>query len=324
MLEVALVTGISGQDGNYLSKILIENDYKVVGLVRDKSMFNDSKLEYLSIHNDVTIEEVDMLDYNSLLEVFEKYKPSKVFNFASQSSVGLSYSIPKETLEFNIQSLVNLLECIREINLKIRLFQASSSEIYGNTHTLPINEDTPINPENIYATSKAVGHSIIENYRDIFGLHVSSAIFFNHESALRGDNFVIKKIVSDLVKIKYNQLDRLVIGNIDIKRDFGYAPKYMEAVYAMLMQEKCDDYVLSSGKSLSIREIIYYILDKLGLDRSVIYIDKSLFRVNDIENTYGDSTKAFKTLNWSYDIDFFSVIDELIQYEKKYNKRVSA
>jgi GDPmannose 4,6-dehydratase len=286
MIKVAIVTGVSGQDGSYLSKILLNNGYKVIGLVRDKHLFDHYKLDYLSIRGQVIIEEVNLLNYEEILGLIKKYNPSKIFNFASQSSVGLSHSKPRETLEFNIQSVVNLLECIRVHNKHIRFFHASSSEIFGDADLLPVNEETPINPNNMYAVSKVACHHIISNYRSLYGLYLSSAIFFNHESVLRGENFVIKKIIRDLVKVKNKRLARLVVGNIDIKRDFGYAPEYMEAVYSMLQLEHGEDFIISSGKSLSISDIIIYVLNKLHLNSAVLEINRSLFRTNDIKDIY--------------------------------------
>ena len=317
MNDVALITGVSGQDGTYLSKVLIDKGYKVIGLVRNKALFSYDKLEYLSIANKVIIHEVSLLDYDSLMGVFLKYKPTKVFNFASQSSVGRSYFKPKETIEFNIQSVINLLECIRSIDSRIKFFQASSSEIFGYPKILPVNEETPINPKNLYAISKATTHEIINYYREHYRLTIAIAIFLNHESALRGDDFIIKKIIRDLYKIKYGKIDTLRVGNINTKRDFGYAPNYMKLVYKMISEERGDDYVVSTGVSISIKEIIYYVLNKLNLDYSVVKVDQSLFRDNDVPDIYGDSKKAFERFGWNYDMDFFNVLDEMMKYEKE-------
>ncbi len=317
MNNVAIVTGISGQDGTYLSKILVNNGYKVIGLVRNKNLFSYDKLEYLSIANKVIIHEVSLLDSSGLMSVFLQYKPTKVFNFASQSSVGLSYFKPKETIEFNIQSVVNLLECIRSVDSKIKFFQASSSEIFGDPEVLPVTEKTAVNPVNLYAISKATTHEIINYYRDYYKLTIATAIFFNHESVLRGDNFIVKKIIRDLYKIKYGKLDVLRVGNINTRRDFGYAPTYMKLVYEMTSEEYGDDYVVSTGMSISIKEIIDYVLNKLNINHSVIKIDHALFRENDVADVYGDSTKAFKKFGWVYDVDFFDVLDEMMHYEKE-------
>ena len=313
----ALITGISGQDGSYLAKLLLSKGYKVIGIVRDKGKFSFNKLKILGIDNDVIIEEVSLLDYEKLKNIFYKYNFNLVFNFASQSSVGLSYFYPKDTIEFNIQSVVNLLECIRLVDKKIKFFQASSGEIFGNVDekNLPVDENTPLNPKNLYAISKSTAQRIIAYYSEYYELYISSAIFLNHESILRNENFVIKKIVRDLVRIRNGKLDKLSVGNIDTKRDFGYAPKYVEAVFSMMFLDKGDSFVISSGNSLSIRELIYYTIDKLSLSRDVIEIDKSLFRNNDTENIFGDSSKAASILKWNYSIDFFDVVDELIEFE---------
>jgi GDPmannose 4,6-dehydratase len=318
MNKVALITGISGQDGTYLSKVLINNGYKVIGLVRNKDLFSYKNLEYLSVElKNIVIEEVSLLDYDGLKKVFLTHKPTKVFNFASQSSVGESYYKPKETIDFNIQSVVNLLECVRTMGSKVNFFQASSSEIFGRPEILPVNEKTPINPKNLYAISKATTHQIIDYYRDYYKLNISIAIFLNHESALRGENFIVKKIIKDLFKIKCGKLDILKVGNINTKRDFGYAPNYMELVYKMTCEESGDNYVVSTGVSTSIKEIILYVLDKLNLDFSVVKVDYSLFRDNDIPDIYGNSNKAFEKFGWNYDVNLIDILDEMIKYEKE-------
>jgi GDPmannose 4,6-dehydratase len=318
MNKIAIITGVSGQDGSYLSKILVDEGYSVIGLVRNKKTFSYKNLEYLSIANKVIIHEVSLLNFSDLFDVFKKYKPGKVFNFASQSSVASSYFKPKETLEFNIQSVVNLLDCIRLVDSSIKFFQASSSEIFGQPEFLPVNEETPINPNNLYAISKATTHEIINYYRLHYNLSVAIGIFLNHESVLRGNNFIVKKIIQDLYKIKHGKLDILRVGNIETKRDFGYAPKYMELVYKMTSEEAGDDFIVSTGSSIAIKDIIYYVLDKLNLEDSVIRVDQSLFRKNDVLDMYGDSNKAIKKFNWNYDEDFFDVLDEMMRYEEEY------
>jgi GDPmannose 4,6-dehydratase len=174
-----------------------------------------------------------------------------------------------------------------------------------------------VNPVNLYAISKATTHEIINYYRDYYKLTIATAIFFNHESVLRGDNFIVKKIIRDLYKIKYGKLDVLRVGNINTRRDFGYAPTYMKLVYEMTSEEYGDDYVVSTGMSISIKEIIDYVLNKLNINHSVIKIDHALFRENDVADVYGDSTKAFKKFGWVYDVDFFDVLDEMMHYEKE-------
>lgn len=317
MDKVAIVTGISGQDGSYLAKLLVEKDYKVVGLVRDLSLFNDSKLKSLSISKRVDIHEVSLLDYSGLLSLFLQYKPSKIFNFAAQSSASLSYTKPRETIEFNVQSVMNLLDCIVSSDPKAKFFQASSSEIFGNPKTLPVNEKTLIEPINPYAISKATGHNIIRFYRDYFNLSIATGIFLNHESVLRSENFVVKKIIRNAMKIKYGNLKVLAVGNIKTRRDFGYAPSYMELVYKIMTEECGDDYIVSTGVSTSIEEIVYYVLDKLKINHSVIQIDPSLFRENDNADLYGDSSKAFRKFGWKCGLDFFDVLDEMMEYENK-------
>jgi len=315
-MKTAIITGVTGQDGAYLSKLLLEKDYKVIGLLRNKNSVNLDKLNYLNITNKITFKSCDLTNLGEIINIINQYKPNEIYNLASQSSVGVSFGNPIETLNFNILSTANILEAIKILNKKIKFYQASSSEMFGSSNTLPFTEKSIFYPVSPYGISKASAHWITVNYRESFGLFTTSGILFNHESVLRGNNFIIKKIIRTAFDILNNKKEILEVGNIDIKRDFGYAPKYVEAMYLMMQHNIPDDYIISSGVSLSIREIIYYIFDKLNIDRNKIIINKDFFRPNEIEDIYGDSKKAKKILNWNYDISFFEVLDSLIKEEK--------
>jgi len=319
--KIALVTGITGQDGAYLAKLLLEKNYSVIGLVRNVENINMKSLDYLGITLKIVFKVCDLLDISSIINIINKYKPIEIYNLASQSSVGDSFQNPIGTLNFNIISVANLLESIKIIDKKIKFYQASSSEMFGSANALPFIENSIFHPVSPYGISKASAHWITVNYRESFGLFTTSGILFNHESVLRGNQFIIKKIIRTAFEIKNGITDILEVGNIEIKRDFGYAPKYVEAMYLMMQHDKPDDYIISSGISLSIREIIYYIFDKLEISRENIVVNKAFLRPNEIKNIYGNASKAKEQLNWNYEMSFFEVLDILIDDEKKYGKK---
>ena len=316
-MKTAIITGITGQDGAYLSKLLLEKNYIVIGLLRNENSVNLDKLNYLNITDKITFKNCDLTNLSEIINIINKYKPSEFYNLASQSSVGVSFQNPIETLNFNILSTANILEAIKILDKSIKFYQASSSEMFGSANNLPFTEKSIFHPVSPYGISKASAHWITVNYRESFGLFTTSGILFNHESVLRGNNFIIKKIIRTAFDITKGKTNVLEVGNIDIKRDFGYAPKYVEAMYLMMQHNKPDDYIISSGNSLSIREIIYHVFSRLNIDKDKIVVNKEFFRPNEINNIYGDSSKAKKILNWNYSIDFFDVLDILIEEEHK-------
>ncbi len=308
--KIALITGITGQDGAYLSELLLDKEYKVFGFVRPNDDY--SKLEYLEIKSKITFLEVDLLNFDDVKTNINQIKPDEIYNFAAQSSVGLSYNEPFETINFNFNSTLNLLEAIRITNPKIKIFQPSSSEMYGKQENLPINENSKFNPLNPYAVSKVAAHEVSVLYRDGYNLFICCGIMFNHESVLRGDNFFVKKVIRQAIEIKSGKRDFLFVGDLSTKRDFGYAPEYVKAMWLMLQQEMANDFVIASGKSVSLQDIVYYVFDKLGISRDKIKIDKSLLRPVEVEDSYGDSSKAKKVLGWNFDMSFYKVLDLLI------------
>ena len=316
-MKTAIITGITGQDGAYLSKLLLEKNYKVIGLLRNKNNVDFTKLDYLGITNKIIFENCELLNLGDIVNLINRYNPHEIYNLASQSSVGLSFSNSIETLNFNILSPANILESIKLLDKNIKFYQASSSEMFGSSNKLPFTEKSIFNPVSPYGISKASAHWITVNYRESFGLFTTSAILFNHESVLRGNNFIVKKIIKTALDIKANKKEFLEVGNIEIKRDFGFAPKYVEAMYLMMQFEKPDDYIISSGVSVSIKEIICYVFQKLNISIDKIKINNYFFRPNEIVDIYGDSTKAKKILNWDYDMSFFDVLDKLVEEEKK-------
>ena len=311
--KIILITGITGQDGAYLSKLLLNKGCEVIGFVRDRDDF--SKLEYLGLKEKIQFIKCDLLNLSDVTKHIENINPDQIYNFAAQSSVSLSVQIPLQTIQFNILSVVNLLEGIRSVNKKIKLFNASSCEMFGQAKKIPSDELTPFNPLNPYAISKVSAHQIVENYRKLYGLFVCSGILFHHESHLRGEEFFIKKIIKQSVEINLGKREYLKVGNVNVSRDLGYAPAYVEAMWLMLQQEKPDDFVIASGKSILLRDIIYYVFDKLNINKNKLVVDQSLFRVADIEQTCGDNSKAKKVLGWKYNLSFYDVLDLLIEEE---------
>jgi GDPmannose 4,6-dehydratase len=316
-MKIAFITGITGQDGAYLSQFLLSKNYKVIGITRSYNNSNLSKLKYLGIDKQIQLEECDLTDIPSIISIIHKYKPSEIYNLAAQSSVGLSFEQPIGTISFNSISVLNLLESIKIVDKSIRFYQASSSEMYGKVSRLPVTEETPMHPLSPYAISKATAYWSVVNYRESYGLFACNGVLFNHESHLRTDNFFVKKIIKNSLAIQRGELHELRIGNIDIRRDFGYAPEYVRVMWLMLQQDKAEDYIICSGKSVSLRDIVKYIFTKLSISHEKIVTDPSLFRPTDIEDIFGDNSKAKRNLKWEYDLNFFSVLDLLIEEETK-------
>ncbi|MEZ7892953.1 MAG: GDP-mannose 4,6-dehydratase [Candidatus Wallbacteria bacterium] len=314
-MKKAIITGITGQDGAYLSKLLINKGYEVIGLSRSYNLANLIGLNYLGIKDKVIIEKCDLLDLSNLIKIINKYSPDEVYNLAAQSSVGLSFQQPIGTINFNAISVLNLLEAIRSNRKKIKFYQASSSEMFGKINSLPIKEDHFFHPLSPYAISKASAHWLTVNYRESYKIFTCCGILFNHESYLRSNDFFVKKVLKAALNIKNGVQSVLKVGNIDIKRDFGYAPKYAEAMWLMMQQEKPDNYIICSGKSISLRKIICYIFDKLNISHEKILVDEKLYRPSEIDDIYGDNSKAKNNLSWNYDMDFFDVLDILIEEE---------
>lgn len=316
-MKQAFITGITGQDGSYLAKLLLRKGYKVIGTVRSARCTNRANFKYLGIDNDITIEELDLLDMTNIIRLIRKYKPDEIYNLAAQSSVGLSFEQPIGTFSFNTTSVNNLLEAIRLFSQETKFYQASSSEMYGRVSNLPITLGTPMQPISPYGISKMASYFMACTYRDSYDLFISNGVLFNHESHLRSNNFFIKKVIKDSIAIKNKKIKYLKVGNLDVKRDFGYAPSYIEAVWKMMQLDRPDDFMICSAESILLRDIVEYIFEKFSLDKRLIVTDKNLLRPNEIEEIYGDNSKAKKVLDWSYEYSFFDVLDILIDEEIK-------
>lgn len=315
-MKTALISGITGQDGAYLAKFLVDKGYKVYGLIRSLTGSSTHRLQYLNIVSDVELIECDLQDLSQVIKIILETKPLEIYNLAAQSSVSLSFKQPIGTIQFNINSVVNILEAIRLINPAIRFYQASSSEMFGKIEVLPITEESKLHPLSPYAISKVAAHHITINYRESYGLYACCGILFNHESYLRGDHFIVKKALTGAFDILAGKKEFIEFGNLEVKRDFGFSKKYVEAMWLMLQQEKPDDFVICSGESVYLYDVVNYIFNKLNIPLSAIRVNKGFFRPTDIVDIYGSSEKAHRLLGWDYNMNFFEVLDILIEEER--------
>ena len=320
-MKKALITGVTGQDGAYLSELLLGKGYEVKGITRDGSDIRTTNLSYLGILNDIELIQADLLDLSNLLRVIKDTAPDEIYNLAAQSSVGLSFQQPIGTLEFNIISTANLLEAIRSIKPETKFYNASSSEMYGRLgpENLPVTEETVLHPVSPYSISKASAHWITINYREAYDLYAVCGILFNHESALRGENFVTKKILEGALRISKGMLDKITLGNLSISRDWGYAPEYIKAMWLMLQQETPDDYIICSGQANTLENFTKKVFAENGVDYDKhVEFSEKLYRPVDLEIIYGDNSKAKKNLDWKYDISFDELIKKLVEDESKF------
>ncbi|HOY14247.1 MAG TPA: GDP-mannose 4,6-dehydratase [Saprospiraceae bacterium] len=315
--KTAIITGITGQDGAFLSELLLDKGYHVMGIVRSLNSFNKKGLEYLGILDKVEIVECSLLDFTQISNLLKSTKPSEIYNLAAQSSVSVSFKQPIDTFHFNTISVINLLEAIKLIDPSIKFYQASSSEMFGDINQLPILEDSIFHPKSPYAISKASAHWLCVNYRESYGLFISCGILFNHESYLRSDSFFIKKVLSSARLISEGKMENLTVGNIDIKRDFGYAPKYVEAMYKMLQHHEARNFLVCSGQSVSLRDIIYYVFDRYNLSHELVVVDEKLIRPAEIPDIYGSPENTKSMLHWDYDFTINDLLDKLIEEEEQ-------
>lgn len=313
MSKKAIITGIAGQDGSYLARLLLSKGYDVIGITLENvSLYG---LDYLQVLDSVKLEFIDLNDFGKAKSIIEKYKPEEIYHLAAQSSVGESFKYPGITLRNNMNSTINILDGIMSVDKPIKLFNASSNEIFGNSKNLPTKIDSQINPLSPYGLSKAFGHMTVENYRRIYNIFAVSGVLYNHESYLRTETFFVKKVICQSIEISKGIREELRVGNIDIKRDFGYAPDYVEAMWLMLQTDKPKDYIICSGQSIYLREIIEYIFKRLSISTVKIISDKSLYRSEDIIDAYGDNSIIKRELGWNYRKTFYDVLETLLDEE---------
>jgi GDPmannose 4,6-dehydratase len=295
----ALICGVTGQDGAYLAKLLLDKGYSVAGTSRDAQVANTGNLERLRIANRVALESMATTDFRSVLQVISKVRPHELYYLAGQSSVGLSFMQPAETLESITMGTLNVLEAIRFIGSPVRLYNAASGECFGDTPETGANEETPFRPRSPYAVAKAAAFWEVANYREAYGLYACSGLLFNHESSLRPQRFVTQKVISAVRRIAGGSNERLHLGNLAVWRDWGWAPEYVHAMWLMLQQEQPQDIVIATGETHSLEDFVKYAFELKGLDwRQHVQIDASLSRPTDVRISKGDPFKARRTLDW--------------------------
>ncbi len=316
----ALICGVSGQDGAYLARLLLKKGYKVYGTSRDAQISSFVNLERLGIKDQIILSSMVLTDFRSVLQALSQTNPDEIYNLAGQSSVGLSFEQPVETLESIAFGTLNLLEAVRFLKQPIRIYNAGSSECFGDTGGDPADESTPFQPRSPYAVAKAAAHWEIANYREAYGLFACTGILFNHESPLRPQRFVTRKIISTACHIADGKKEKLKLGNLAIQRDWGWAPEYVEAMWLMLQTEKPEDFVVATGESNSLETFCSTAFKELGLDwHDFVEIDKSLFRPSEIMLGCGNSTKARKILGWAAHTRMDDVVRKMIKEEGNYN-----
>jgi GDPmannose 4,6-dehydratase len=324
MTKRALITGITGQDGAYLSKLLLEKGYEVFGVVRRSSHGGvaNHRLIWLGIGDDVKLLEGDLLDLSNLNRIVKEIQPDEVYNLAAQSFVATSWSQPLLTAQVTGVGVVNVLEAIRVAAPQARFYQASSSEMFGKIQEPVQRESTPFYPRSPYGVAKLFGHWTTVNYRESFGIHASSGILFNHESPLRGIEFVSRKVTDGVARIKLGMARELRLGNIDAKRDWGHARDYVQAMWLMLQQERPDDYVVATGRTTTVRDMCRIAFDHVGLNADDhIVIDKALFRPAEVEVLLGDPTNAREKLGWKATVSLEDMIREMVDADLTRLKR---
>jgi len=318
MSKTALITGITGQDGSYLAQLLLGKGYRVVGGFRRSSMVNVSRLDALGITRQVELVPFDLTDHGNMRRVVERVKPTEVYNLAAQSFVAVSFDQPITTGDITGVSTVRLLEVLREIGGGIRFYQASSSEMFGKVQETPQSERTPFYPRSPYAVAKLYAHWMTINYRESYGMHASSGILFNHESPLRGVEFVTRKVTLAAARIKHGLQKKLLLGNLDARRDWGYAKEYVEAMWRMLQQPAADDYVVATGETHSVRELVEAAFSAVDLDwQAHVEVDPRFLRPAEVDLLIGDPTKARTRLGWKPETRFRDLVGLMVEADMR-------
>jgi GDPmannose 4,6-dehydratase len=334
-MKRALITGITGQDGAYLSKLLLEKGYEVYGAFRRTSDLHLNRLRFLGVDDKVKFVPLELLEFTNIYRTIKKIQPDELYNLGAQSFVALSFEEPIFTADVTALGSLRVLEAIRALNPKIKFYQASSSEMFGKVQALPQKEKTPFYPKSPYATSKLFAHWITVNYRESYGLFACSGILFNHESPLRGVEFVTRKLTFGLARIKYGLQDRIVMGNLDSKRDWGYAPEYVEAMWLMLQQTEPDDYVVATGETHSVRDFVEFAFKYAGFDivwegkgvgekgidkktrRVLVEVSSEFFRPAEVDILIGDYSKAKEKLGWQPKTKFEDLVGIMVEADIK-------
>ncbi len=318
-MKTALITGVNGMDGSHLADLLLEKGYTVYGIERRSSVKNRTNTSHLDRNENFHFLTADMTDQNSLYRALRDSEPDEVYNLAAQSFVGSSWTIPKQTSDVNGLGVLRMLEAIREyekdVGEKIRFYQASTSEMFGKMVENPSKETTPFYPRSPYGVAKLYAYWMVKNYRESYGMFACNGILFNHESERRGIEFVTRKISDGVAKIKLDLADSIALGNLDAKRDWGYAPDYVEGMWLMMQQDEPDDYVLATGESHSIRDFLDIAFDEVGIENweDMVVIDPQFFRPAEVEVLRGDATKAKEQLNWTPKTSFEQLVRKMVR-----------
>ena len=334
--KIALITGITGQDGAYLAQLLLKKNYKVYGTCRRSTSEKFTSLKHLNIDNKISYCDFDLLEFSNILETIAKINPTEIYNLAAQSFVPTSFNVPIVTTDINSLGALRILEAIRISKKNIKFYQASTSEMFGKVTQIPQTEKTPFYPRSPYGVAKLYSHWITINYRESYGIHASSGILFNHESPLRGKEFVTKKVTSALARIKKGSKEVLEVGNVLAKRDWGFAGDYVDAMYRMLQQKNPDDYVIATGKTHSVKEFIDLSLKYLNfkykwkgkglntkvidLDRkqTIVKINKSFFRPAEVDLLIGNPNKAKRNVKWKPKTELKELVKIMLDHDLKY------
>ncbi len=315
-MKKALITGVTGQDGSYLSEFLLEQGYEVHGMVRRCSSQNFSRIEH--IKDKIALHQADLLDQSSLEALVRDVQPDEVYNLAAMSFVPASWTQPIMTSDFTGLGVTRMLEAIRLVKPDAKFYQASSSEMFGKVESEPQNEQTPFHPRSPYGVSKVYGHFITVNYRESYNIYGCSGILFNHESPRRGIEFVTRKITDAVARIKLGWQDKLFLGNLDACRDWGFAGDYVKAMWLMLQQDQPDDYVIATGEKHSVREFVSLAFDRVGLNyEKYVEIDPKFYRPAEVCTLCGDASKAKQILNWEPDVDFNQLVNMMVDADLK-------
>lgn len=335
-MKKAIVTGISGQDGAYLAKILLDKGYKVYGGLRRTSTANLWRLDRLGITNDIELISFELLEQSNIFNMIQKIQPDEIYNLAAQSFVGVSFEQPMYTAHASGLSVLSILDAIKTVSPHTKFYQASTSEMFGKVHEVPQKETTPFHPRSPYGVAKLYAHWITKNYRESYDMFASSGILFNHESPFRGEEFVTRKITNSLAKIHKGQQEKLTLGNLDAKRDWGFAGDYCQGIYKVLQHDKADDFVLSTGETHSVREFIEKAcltidteirwegsgVETKGFNtksnKLIIDISEDFYRPCEVDHLLGDSTKARKELGWTPEVSFEGLVTMMMEEELKY------
>ena len=312
----ALIVGISGQDGAYLARLLLEKGYEVWGTSRDAQVASFANLRQLGIFPAVRLVSMSPMDFRSALQTISSVAPDEIYNLSGQSSVGLSFELPVETTESIGTGVLNLLECIRFINPKIRFYNAGSSEVFGDLGEARASEDTPFRPRSPYAVAKAAATWEVAVYRESYGIFACTGILFNHESPLRPSRFVTRKIITTALRIARGSPEKLTLGNIAIRRDWGWAPEYVEAMWLMMQQKEAQDFVIGTGTTHRLSDFVQHAFSALGLNwEEHVFVDQGLIRPLEIMNSASNPSKARNVLHWTAQHSMFEVVDLLLRHE---------